>query len=388
MSAKAAIVGVGYAGFHALTPDVSYKELTYEAAVKAYADAGIDPRRDVDSFVSVAEDFNEGTSIFDEYTPDQLGGVLKPMHTITGDGIHGLIAAYLQVLTGAFDLVVVESHSKASNILTKDHILAYAMDPVFNRPLAVNPHFIAGLEMNRYLYDTDAPREACAQVVVKNKANALLNPAAAYPARLTVAQVLAAHPLAAPLSELDVARHADGAIVMIVASARKAQEMGVEPIWIRGAGWANGSPMLENRDWGSVPYVRTAATMAYKQAGLRSPRSEIDFAEVDDTFSYKELQHLEALGLAGEGEAWRMTMDGDTELTGDFPVNPSGGSLGVGHLLDCTGLQRALEVVLQLRGEAGARQLADVTTGLAFGWRGVPTASGACVVLSNGEGRD
>jgi acetyl-CoA C-acetyltransferase len=205
---------------------------------------------------------------------------------------------------------------------------------------------------------------------------------------LTVAQVLAAHPLAAPLSELDVARHADGAIVMVVASARKAQEMGVEPIWIRGAGWANGSQMLENRDWGSVPYVRTAAMMAYKQAGIRSPRSEIDFAEVDDTFSYKELQHLEALGLAGDGEAWRMTLDGDTELTGDFPVNPSGGSLGVGHLLDCSGLQRVLEVVLQLRGQAGARQLADVTTGLAFGWRGVPTASGACAILSNGEGRD
>ena len=383
MSAKAAIVGVGYTGFHALTPDVSYKELTYEAAVKAYADAGIDPRRDVDSFVTVAEDFNEGTSIFDEYTPDQIGGALKPVHTISGDGIHGLIAAYLQVLTGAFDLVVVESHSKASNVLTKDHILAYAMDPVFNRPLAVNPHFLAGLEMNRYLYDTDTPREACAQIVVKNKANALLNPAAAYPARLTVAQVLAAHPLSAPLSELDVARHADGAIVIVVASARKAQEMKGKSIWIQGAGWANGSQMLENRDWGSVPYVRTAAMMAYKQAGIRSPRSEIDFAEVDDTFSYKELQHLEALGLAGDGEAWRMTLDGDTDLTGPFPVNPSGGSLGVGHLLDCTGLQRVLEVVLQLRGQAGARQIPEVTTGLAFGWRGVPTASGACVILSN-----
>jgi len=388
MSARAAIVGVGYAGFRALSPDVSYKELSYEAAVKAYADAGVDPRRDVDSFVGVAEDFNEGTSIFDEYTPDQIGGALKPVHTISGDGIHGLIAAYMQVLTGAFDLVAVESHSKASNILTRDHILAYAMDPVFNRPLAANPHFIAGLEMNRYLYDTDAPRESCARVVVKNKANALLNPAAAYPARLTCQAVLAARPLSAPLSEMDVAPLADGAVVMVVASARKAAELASKPIWIRGAGWANGSQMLENRDWGRVPYVQTAAKMAYRQAGIRSPRSEIDFAEVDDTFSYKELQHLEALGLAGEGEAWRMTMDGDTEITGDFPVNPSGGSLGVGHLLDCTGLQRVLELVIQLRGEAGARQIPDVATGLAFGWRGLPTASGAVLVLSNEEGRD
>lgn len=383
MAAKAAIVGVGYAGFRALTPYVSYKELTYEAAVKAYAEAGIDPRRDVDSFVSVAEDFNEGTSIFDEYTPDQLGAALKPMHTITGDGIHGLIAAYLQILTGAFDIVVVEAHSKASNILTKDQILAYALDPVFHRPLAANPIFIAGLEMNRYLYDTDTPLEACAQVVVKNRGNASLNPAAAYPARLTRDQVLAAKPVSAPLAEMDIARHADGAIVMVVASAQRARELKGKPIWIRGVGWANGSQMLENRDWGQVPYVRIAAQMAYKQANIRSPRSEIDFAEVDDTFSYKELQHLEALGLANDGEAWRLTLNGDTEITGRFPVNPSGGSLGVGHLLDCTGLQHVLEVVLQLRGEAGPRQIAGATTGLAFSWRGLPTASGACVILSN-----
>ncbi|MCJ7667661.1 MAG: hypothetical protein MUP04_05170 [Anaerolineae bacterium] len=86
---QVAVVGVGYAGFRTITPDFSYKELIYEAAVKAYEDAGVDPRRDVDSFVSVAEDFNEGTSIFDEYVPDQLGGVLKPVHTISGEGIHG-----------------------------------------------------------------------------------------------------------------------------------------------------------------------------------------------------------------------------------------------------------------------------------------------------------
>src|SRR4030042_3897287 len=75
---RVAIVGVGWSGFKPSTPEVSYKELTYEAAVKAYADAGVDPRRDVDSFVTVAEDFLEGTSIFDEYTPDQLGRGLQP----------------------------------------------------------------------------------------------------------------------------------------------------------------------------------------------------------------------------------------------------------------------------------------------------------------------
>ena len=87
MSRNVAIVGIGYTSFRPLSPEVSYKELMYEAAVKAYQDAGLDPRRDVDSFVTVAEDFIEGTSIFDEYVPDQIGGLLKPNVTIPGEGI-------------------------------------------------------------------------------------------------------------------------------------------------------------------------------------------------------------------------------------------------------------------------------------------------------------
>jgi acetyl-CoA C-acetyltransferase len=123
--------------------------------------------------------------------------------------------------------------------------------------------------------------------------------------------------------------------------------------------------------------------MAYKMAGIRSPRSEIDFAEISDEFSYKELQHLEALRLCGPGEAGSLTMDGVTEITGDLPVNPSGGCIGVGQLLECTGGQKVLDVVLQLRGEAGKNQIPDVTTGLAMSWRGLPTTTGAVAVLSN-----
>jgi acetyl-CoA C-acetyltransferase len=100
--------------------------------------------------VTVAEDFHEGTSIFDEYTPDQIGGALKSVHTITGDGLHGIATAYMLIRTGQFDIVAVEGHSKASNIKTLSEVTAYAQDPVLNRPLKLNSHFIAGLEMNRY----------------------------------------------------------------------------------------------------------------------------------------------------------------------------------------------------------------------------------------------
>ncbi|MFN2185190.1 MAG: thiolase C-terminal domain-containing protein [Anaerolineae bacterium] len=383
MSRNVAIVGVGATSFQPLTPSISYKELMYEAAVKAYEDAGIDPRRDVDSFVTVAEDFIEGTSIFDEYVPDQIGGLLKPNVTIPGEGIHGLATAYMQIASGIVNVVAVEAHSKASNVLTLPYITAYAMDPVLNRPLGANPVFIAGMEMERYLWLSGVTREQCAQVVVKNKRNALYNPAAAYGASLDPEAVLDSVMLSYPLSEQDASAHADGAIVVVLAAEEVAERLANDPIWIRGLGWCNDAPSLETRAWGRAIYAEQAGKMAYKMAGVRNPMEEIDFAEIDDGYSYKELQHLEALGFCQFGEAGIITEEGVTEPGGYLPVNVSGGSLGCGHLLDASGLRSVIEVVLQLRGEAGAHQLPEVESGLAFGWRGVPTTSGAAVILSN-----
>lgn len=383
MSDRVAIAGIGWTGFLPVSPDLSYKELIYQAAVRAYADAGVDPRKDIQSFVTVAEDFHEGTSIFDEYTPDQLGAALKPVHTITGDGLHGLATAYMLIRTGQFDLVAIEGHSKASNILTLPEVTAYAQDPILNRPLHLNTHFVAGLDMNRYLYETGTTLEQCAAVVVKNRRNALLNPSAPYGADLTIDEVLSGPSLAWPLGKRHVARHADGAIVMVLASEERARTLTDKPIWILGTGWINDTPSLESREWGSSPYVEKAARMAYQQAGIRDPLTAIDFAEVDDSYAYRELQSLEALGLCDAGEAGAITAEGLTEVDGEFPVNVSGGSLGMGNLLDATGLAHLLEVVLQLRGEAGPRQLEDVEIGLAQSWRGVPTTSTAVAVLSN-----
>jgi len=383
MNDDVAIVGVGWEGFQQTTPDRSYKELMYAAAVRAYNDAGVDPRRDIDSFVTVAEDFHEGTSIFDEYVPDQIGGVLKSVHTITGDGLHGLATAYMMIRTGQFELVAVEGHSKASNIITLPEITAYAQDPVINRPLRLNTQFVAGMEMNRYLYDSGTTREQCAAVVVKNRWNALQNPSAPFGANLTIEDVISAPDLSTPLGTREVAQHADGAIVMVLAAGKVAEQLHEIPVWIRGFGWINDSPSLENRTWGKALYAQQAAQMAYRQAGVGNPLEIIDFAEVDDLYAYKEIQALEALGICAPGEAGRWTETGVTALNGMFPVNPSGGSLGCGNLLDATGLARALEVILQLRGAAGARQIEDVEVGLVQSWRGVPTTSGAVAVLSN-----
>jgi acetyl-CoA C-acetyltransferase len=383
MSSRVAVVGIGWSGFREVSPELSYKELMYAAAVRAYEDAGINPIKDVDSFITVAEDFHEGTSIFDEYTPDQLGAVLKPMQTISGDGLHGLATGYLLIKTGQFRIVVVEGHSKASNIKTLPEVTGYAQDPVINRPLRINSEFIAGLDMSRYLFESGTTREQCAAVVCKNKKNALMNSSAPYGGDFCLNEILGSEPIAWPLGIAEIAKHSDGAIVMVLADEETARALTDNPVYILGVGWCNGSASLEYRNWGSLPYITKAAQMAYKQSGFINPAGIIEFAEVDDTYAYKELQSLESLGLYAPGEAGARTIDGDTQPDGLLPVNVSGGSLGMGHLLDATGLSRALEIVLQLRGIAGARQLNNVEIGLAQSWRGVPTTSGAVVVMSN-----
>ena len=383
MNERVAIVGVGWVGFQPTTPDLSYKELMYTAAVRAYADAGVDPRSEIESFITVAEDFHEGTSIFDEYVPDQIGAALKPVQTICGDGLHGLATGYMLVRTGQCDIVAVEAHSKASNLLTHDEVTAYAQDPVLNRPMRLNTHFVAGMEMNRYLHESGNNREECAAVVVKNRRNALTNPSAPYGADYSLDDILHGPALSWPLGRRETAQHADGAIVMVLASEGAARNLTDKPIWIEGIGWVNGSASLESREWGKAEYLSRAARMAYNQAGIDNPLQVVDFVEVDDTYAYKELQALEALNFCRPGEAGDLTMNGFTTPDGDLPVNVSGGSLGWGHLLDATGLARALELVIQLRGEAGTRQLDNVNVGLAQSWRGVPTTSGAVAILSN-----
>ncbi|MCX7785478.1 MAG: hypothetical protein N2201_04535 [candidate division WOR-3 bacterium] len=383
MNERVAIIGIGATQFRSISPDVSYKELMFEAAVKAYDDCGIDPRKDVDTFVTCAEDYIEGTSIFDEYVPDQLGSALKPMHTITGDGLHGIAAAFLQIRTGQFNIAVVEAHSKASNMLTPDGIEACAQDPIFNRPLKLNTHFIAGLEMNRFCFETGTTYEQCAKVVIKNRKNALNNPIAGRGTKLTLEDFNYAKGISCPLTELDIAQPVDGAIVIVLASEKKAKELVKNPIWIRAIGWCNGTPSLESRNWVYLEYVTQAAEMAYKMAGITDPRKEICFAEIDDRFSYKELQHMIALKLCCECGAGQLIDQGVTEINGEFPVNPSGGALGMGYLYEGMGLARLYCAVEQLRGNAGKNQIQDAKTALVQSWRGLPTTSAVVAIISN-----
>jgi acetyl-CoA C-acetyltransferase len=381
MAERVAVIGIGFTPLQPATPRWSFKELVFEAAQKAYIDAGI--RFDeIDSFVTCAEDFNEGISIFDEYTPDQLGAVQKPMHTLTQDGLHGITDALMQIRSGIAEIVVVEAHSKASNILTPDWLLDFALDPVYVRPLDFSPHAIAALEMNRFLSQTRITASHCAEVVIKNRRNARHNSLAAYPLETDPKPESLSY-LCYPLREEEHAKRADGCVVVVLANEAKANKARTQPAWILGTGFASDSPTIESRYWSNAEYARIAAQAAYRQACIKAPR-QIDFFEVDDTYAYKELQHLIALGLYDKPDkAGRAIETGETRPDGRTPVNVSGGALGMGLPLEASGLYRIVELVLQLRGQAGERKLPRAKIGLAQSWRGVPTTSGAAVILGS-----
>lgn len=381
MSERVAIVGAGFTPLRAVSPEVSYRELIFEAAVRAYEDAGIQPQQ-IDSVVTLAEDYREGTCIADEYTPDQLGVVHKPVQTVTGDGVQGLATAWMLLGTGTCDLVLLEGHSKASNILHPAHVEAMALDPTYVRPHAWHPDFVAGLEMRRFLHESGNTAAQVARVVVKNRRHALRNPIAAYPGRLSVEQVLSARALAEPLTELEAAPTADGAFVFVLAREAALGRCTGPPVFLDGIAWFSDTCNLPTREWGRARYAEQAARRAYEMAGVNDPPKDVDFAEIEDVYAYKELQHLEALGLAGRGESGRLSEQGVFDASGRLPVNVSGGSLGCGYLHDASALRAVWEAVLQLRGQAGPRQIPNARRGAVCSWRGVPTGTGGVAVLS------
>lgn len=359
---RVAIIGVGRTPARGRTGDLSYRELIYDAAVRAYADAGI-AHTEVDVFVSCAEDMIEGTSICDEYTPDQLGAVMKPVHTITGDGILGLATGVMQIQSGVAEICAVEARSKASNVLTLPAIHQYALDPVWERHIDAHPLFLAGLEM-QYLLSREGPTDRdCAEVVVNNRRHGLRNPWAPYGANLTLDEVLASPPVADPLKALEVAPYSDGAAVIVLASESRTAHTPHAPVWVRGTGWASDSPTVATRDWDTPRAAQLAARMALDESGVAL--DTLDVIEVDDTYAYKQLQHLDAVGLGSSHGA----------------VNRSGGALSLGNLLEASGAYRVCELVDQLRGRAEGRQVLDARRGLALSWRGLPTTSYACCIL-------
>lgn len=356
-----AVLGIGYSGFKPNTRDLSFREMMFEAATRAYNAAGIDPRRDVGSFISCQEDYWEGISIADEFSPGPIGGVLRPTFTIAGDGLMGIIHGIMQILSGFSEVVVVESHAKPSEIDTINKIVELSLDPIYIRPInSPNTHFLAALDLEKYMKISGAKREDLSLVVEKNKNAGLKVPRSSYAAKIGREYVESQPELVGHLTALDITPYVDASIVAVLASEESAKRFTKDPIFIDGYGWATETALFERAELGMAKYMSMAAEMA-KVKGLK-----YDGVFVDDRYSYKELEHIDALGITDS--ALKVIREGQAYEGGDLPVNTKGGHLSKGIPLEAAGLSLLLD--------AYECMLEGCERALVAGWRGFGTFTG------------
>jgi acetyl-CoA C-acetyltransferase len=367
-----AVVGAGLSLFMRRALETG-KELSYYAASQALQAAGL-RRRDVQAVVmATAPDAFDGVHMKGEYLSDGAGGWRKPYlraYVGGGSGVFSIISGWSLVASGLFDVVLVVAEEKMSP--TQPHPQAAFIsifDHTIERPLGPNLLWIFALEQSRYMHTYGIGNEEIALVSVKNKRNALDHPAAQIAAALTLEEVLASEVVAWPVHRLMVSPVSDGAAAVVLAAEEVARRISSRPVWIEGIGWSLDTSYWGNRDLAYPRYVEDAARMAYRMAGITEPRRQIHIAEPYDPFAYKELHHLEGLLLADRGKAPEDLARGRFNREGELPSCPSGGLLGVGNPIAAAGLMKVCELYWQLRGEAGARQVANnPKRGVAQAW--------------------
>ena len=392
MRKRVAIVGIGLTAFEKRV-DLSHKELLFQATRQALDDAGMS-RDDIGSAFATGYDFLEGRSLCNQYSIDSLGGVMKGCDQRLGEnGIYGIGAGYMEVMANPAETVVVASVQKDSERGTSEDyqkLVLAALDPVFNRPVCTALPSISGLEYafaameaRRYMYKYGITEEQLAKVAFKNHNNARRNSRVKTKSKgFSEEDILGSDVLSWPIKSLEVAQRTDAACALVLASGEVAKTITDNPVWIAGVSWCSEGSYIGDRDLSVSKYIYVAARQAYSMAGIKHPAREIDVAEVYDTYSYKELQHCEALGLCAEGDGGKLIDGGVTELGGTLPVNPSGGLIGEGNAVGTSGLIRVANAAYQIRGDAGDFQVPNAEIAVAQGWSEIPAYSGGVAVLS------
>ena len=357
---RVAVVGAGLTKFMRRALETP-KELSWLAA-KAALDSCEMSLEDVDGVVlGTAPDAFDGLHMKGEYLSDGCGGWKKPYlrcYVGGGTGVYAIIQAWFHVASGLFDTALVVCEEKMSPCLPHPQAAFLTIfDNITEQPLKPNLLWIFALEQNRYMARHGITNEEIARVAVKNKRNALDHPSAQLGANLTVKEVLSSEIMAWPVHRLMVSPTSDGAAAVVLAAEDVARRVTDKPVWVQGVGWCLDTTYWTNRDLYYPEYVEKAAWMAYRMAGVREPRKEINIAEPYDPFAYKELHHLEGLQLAPKGKAPQLLADGVFDRDGDLPATPSGGLLGVGNPIAAAGTMKICELFWQLRGEAGKRQV-------------------------------
>lgn len=293
-------------------------------------------------------------------------------------GAMALHTGYLAVASGSYDIVMVGGAEKMTDVdesETTDTMATIADRQWEAFPGATLPSLYA-LIARKHMHDHGTTREDLAQVAVKNHAHGALNPKAQFRRKIKVEAVLNSPYVAEPLTVFDCCPVSDGGAAVVLCAMDRAKEFTDQLIKVSASVVATDTLAVHSRDdLTTIKSTFVAGRKAFKQADMKIDR--IDVAEVHDSYTIAEIMALEDLGFAQKGKGGSLAREGLTQLGGQMPVNTSGGLKARGHPCGATGVAQAVEILHQLRGEAGDRQVKDARVGLTHNLGGT---GGTCVV--------
>jgi acetyl-CoA acetyltransferase len=371
------VVGAGMTKF-GKHPDRDAVDLAVEAVNEAIRDAGVDRRRIQAAYCGhVYGGMVLGQKVL---ARTGLAGIpLANVENACSSGATAIREAYLGIRAGEYDLVLAFG---VEHLTTRFRGALTPGEEDLEGALGLTMPAVYAMRAVRHMEEFGTTREELAYVSVKNKRNASLNPYAQFQKPVTVEDVLNSRPIADPLRLLDCCPVSDGAAAVILASERLCAQLDRRrAVRLAAAALRTGTVEVGLPSMAFEPLTRATAQDAYERAGVGP--EDVDFAEVHDCFSIAEVLRVEGLGLYPVGEYPKRAARGEADIGGRLPINPSGGLLGKGHPLGATGVAQVVELVRQLRGEAGPRQIPDAKVGLAHcrGGKAAGIEGAACTVL-------
>ncbi len=363
-----AIIGIGMIPWGELWED-SLRTIWTRAAVAALEDAGVDTV-DLITVGSMSPGLFVGQEHLASLVADQLGMVGVPVSRVESACASGSLAlrtAFAEVAAGLADIALVTGVEKMTDVDggAATYALGTAADQEYESFHGITFPGLYAMMARVHMAHFGTTSRQLAAISAKNHANGLLNPNAQYHLKVSIEDVLNSTPVAEPLHLLDCSPITDGAAALVIAPVDRARDLaGRRPVVrIAGSGMATDTIALADReDLSRLRAVELSAERAYAMAGKKP--SDIHVAEVHDCFTIAEIMTTEALGFFAPGEGGPAAEKGWTSLSGKIPINPSGGLKSKGHPVGATGVAQVCEIVSQLRGESGQRQVEGARVGL------------------------
>ena len=361
-----AVIGVGMQKWGELW-EKSLRDIFVESALLAIEDGDVD-RIDSMYVGCMSSGLFVGQEHIGSLLADYLGTTPIPatrVETACASGGAAFRCGFIEVASGLSDIVLVGGVEKMTDVGGDEatYALGTAADQEYEGFNGVTFPGLYAMIARKHMEDFGTTQEQLAQVAVKNHENGSKNPLAQFPMKITLEQVLNSVMIADPLHILDCSPITDGAAAAILCPLDMAEKMGKPLIKVLGSGQATDTIALHDRE--DITYLKStakAAEMAYKMAGKKP--EDIDLAEVHDCFTIAEICITEALGFCEKGKGGSFVESGATAIGGKIPVNTSGGLKSKGHPVGATGIAQIIEIVHQLRGESGDRQVEGAKVGL------------------------